>query len=328
MTSRWFEGERLIQYSSERNEGGKWKKMSDQNGKWEIISGKLSGKMPNPKLEPSENKGAVKVRGHEDQTRSASSSRGRIETLCDHCNKGEAQVYWEDMNRDKEREKKRKEGRRGKGKREGRKGTKEKREEIGKRGTRRKRERERVILVTFSPPKKKTDVPDSRSQAKRNSRYRQVRSRANVRTRKSCRLIPEVWPKSRSDQIRARGSQKHNPRTSQGSILKATSHRNILKATSSQKYPQSNIHTENILKSSSFSNGGSSKPQGNPPRVTAEVPTQKGKESQEKGDKIVIISQGRNKSCVGAAATWCQTEQKNGTCEKWKTVSKRQAQSV
>jgi len=104
--------------------------------------------MPNPKLEPSENKGAVKVRGHEDQTRSASSSRGRIETLCDHCNKGEAQVYWEDMNRDKEREKKRKEGRRGKGKREGRKGTKEKREEIGKRGTRRKRERERVILVT------------------------------------------------------------------------------------------------------------------------------------------------------------------------------------
>jgi len=64
--------------------------------------------MPNPKLEPSENKGAVKVRGHEDQTRSASSSRGRIETLCDHCNKGEAQVYWEDMNRDKEREKKRK----------------------------------------------------------------------------------------------------------------------------------------------------------------------------------------------------------------------------
>ena len=59
------------------------------------------------------------------------------------------------MNRDKEREKKRKEGRRGKGKREGRKGTKEKREEIGKRGTRRKRERERVILVTFSPPKKK-----------------------------------------------------------------------------------------------------------------------------------------------------------------------------
>jgi len=34
------------------------------------------------------------------------------------------------------------------GKRKGRKGTKEKREEIGKRGTRRKRERERVILVT------------------------------------------------------------------------------------------------------------------------------------------------------------------------------------
>ena len=153
MTSRWFEGERLIQYSSERNEGGKWKKMSDQNGKWEIISGKLSGKMPNPKLEPSENKGAVKVRGHEDQTRSASSSRGRIETLCDHCNKGEAQVYWEDMNRDKEREKKRKEGRRGKGKGEGRKGTKEKREEIGKRGTRRKRERERVILVTKTEEK-------------------------------------------------------------------------------------------------------------------------------------------------------------------------------
>ena len=75
------------------------------------------------------------------------------------CNKGEAQVYWEDMNRDKEREKKRKEGRRGKGKREGRKGTKEKREEIGKRGTRRKRERERVILVTFSPPKKKNWCP-------------------------------------------------------------------------------------------------------------------------------------------------------------------------
>ena len=41
------------------------------------------------------------------------------------CNKGEAQVYWEDMNRDKEREKKRKEGRdREKGnKKEERKGT-------------------------------------------------------------------------------------------------------------------------------------------------------------------------------------------------------------